>query len=70
MIHALPKGKKRCLRSTECLLKALIVEQPAKWGAGAWSSFISLRGEAFLGNCLAALTFFVTFLCQDKKVKA
>jgi hypothetical protein len=28
-----------------------------------------LRREAFLGNCLAALTFFVTFLGQAKKVK-
>jgi hypothetical protein len=29
-----------------------------------------LRREAFLGNCLAALAFFVTFLGQAKKVKA
>ena len=58
------------MRSTDRLLKALFAELPAKWDAGASDSFISLRGEAFLGNCLAALTFFVTFLGQAKKVKA
>jgi hypothetical protein len=57
------------MRSAECLLKELIAALPAKRDAGASSSFISLRGEAFLGNCLAALTFFVTFLGQAKKVK-
>jgi hypothetical protein len=58
------------MRPTECLLKEPIALLPAKRATGASSSFISLRGEAFLGNCLAALTFFVTFLGQAKKVKA